>query len=319
VVADKRDLGRIRLVAGGAAKLIFARALDKAEISRTLYSRKGLKGVVEVKVGLLAGCLPFARLGNGSQRLVIFPGLADAAWDVTSRAWDMPEHYRRFAGEFTVYVISRKRGLPSGYTTRDMAADYTKAFECEIGPAVVMGISLGGCIAQHFAAEFPQYVQRIVIACAANRASDEGRRIPERWLVLARQNRWREFYFDIAKVTMREFHHTFYQFLIQLLRKRPEDPTDFLVSLEASIAHDGSEALSRIQAPTLVIGGTDDVFFPPAMLRDTARRIPNATLREINGARHGAYELRKDEFESAVMDFLHDRGTAKSSSALLAA
>jgi pimeloyl-ACP methyl ester carboxylesterase len=261
--------------------------------------------VCELKTGLLAGCLPFARLGYGPQRLVIFPGLADAAWDVLSHASDLPEHYKRYADEFTVYIVSRKRQLPAGYTTRDMAADYAKAFEGEIGPGVVMGISLGGCIAQHLAADFPQYVQRLVIACAGDRVGKEGRKIPERWLALAQQNRWREFYFDIAKVTLQEFHHTFYQFLVPLLRMRPSDPSDFLVSLEASIAHDGAEAVGRIQAPTLVIGGTDDVFFPQALLRETARRIPDATLRLIDHGSHGAYELRKDEFERAVIEFLH--------------
>jgi pimeloyl-ACP methyl ester carboxylesterase len=261
--------------------------------------------VCELKIGLLAGCLPFAQLGDGPRRLVIFPGLADAAWDVTSRASDLPEHYRRFTDEFTVYVISRERRLPAGYTTRDMAADYAKALEGEIGQAVVMGISLGGCIAQHLAADFPQYVQRLVIACAGHRVGAEGRKIPERWLELARQQRWREFYFDIAKVTLQEFHHTFYQFLVPLLRMRPSDPTDFLVSLEASIAHDGAEAVSRIQAPTLVIGGTDDIFFPSALLHETARRIPDAAMRLIDHGSHGAYALRKDEFERAVIEFLH--------------
>ncbi|MGD0016553.1 MAG: alpha/beta hydrolase [Verrucomicrobiia bacterium] len=267
----------------------------------------------EIKFGLLAECIPYARIGNGSQKLVIFPGLVDAAWDVRSRAWDLPKHYRRFASEFTVYVVSRKRQMPVGYTTRDMAADYAKAFKCEIGPAVVMGISLGGFIAQHFAAEFPQYVQRLVIACAADHQSDEGRLVPERWLALARQKRWGEFYFDIAKVTMQEFNHTFYQFLIPLLRMTPADPSDFLISLEASMAHDGSESLGKIRAPTLLIGGTDDVFFPPALLCETARCIPNATLRLIHGCRHGAYELHKDEFENAVMDFMHEHGTAATS------
>jgi pimeloyl-ACP methyl ester carboxylesterase len=275
--------------------------------------------VVDVQSGFLADELPYARLGNAPQRLVIFPGLADAAWDVTSRAWDLPSHYRRFADAFTIYVISRKRGLPRGFTTRDMAAEYARAFECEIGPAIVMGISLGGCIAQHFAAEFPQYVRRLVIGCAACRVAADGRKIPEHWLELARQNRWREFYFDIAKVTLQEFHQTFYQFLIPLLRRTPADPTDFLVSLEASLAHDGSESLSRIRAPTLVIGGTDDVFFPPPALRETARRISNARLRFIDRGRHGAYELRKDEFENAVMEFLREQAAAVPLSSVLVA
>lgn len=257
-----------------------------------------------VESGILAGCLPFARFGNGRRSLVIFPGLADAAWDVTSRKWDLAAQYRRLADEFTITVISRKRGLPRGYTTRDMAADYARAFEGRVGASVVMGISLGGYVAQDFAVDFPQYVQQLVIACSAYRVSDEGRKIPERWLQLAAQRRWREFYFDVAKVTMQEFHQTFYQFVIPLLRTRPTSPADFLVSLEACLSHDGSDLLSRIQAPTLVIGGSDDVFFPPFLLHETARRISHAVFRLLDGGSHGAYELKRDEFEDAVLEFL---------------
>jgi pimeloyl-ACP methyl ester carboxylesterase len=263
-----------------------------------------------VKHGALTGGLPFVRLGNGPRSLVIFPGLADAAWDVTRRARILASHYQRFADKFTVHVISRKRGLPRGYTTRGMAADYARAFECDIGPAAVMGISLGGYIAQTFAAGYPKYVERLVIACAANRVSDKGREIPERWLALARENRWREFYWDIAKVTAEEFHQTFYQYIIPLLRLRPTEARDFLVSLEACLTHDSTELLEKIQAPTLVIGGSTDIFFPPRYLRDMAQHIHNASLRFIEGCGHGADELRKDEFDDAVLEFLRGRDSA---------
>jgi len=259
-----------------------------------------------VKTGIFASGLPFARVGNGAQRLVIFPGLADAAWDATSTSWDLAEHYRRFTDEFTVYIISRKRGLPRGCTTREMAADYAAVFERELGPCPVLGISLGGCIAQHFAADFPQYVTRLVIASAAHQISVSGRKIPEYWLALAEQNRWREFYFDIAKVTLQEFHHTFYQFLLPLMRMKARDPTDFLVALAASLQHDGAEALSRIHTPTLVISGAEDIFFPPALLRETVLGIPNAVIHLITHGRHGAYALQQDEFEDSVLEFLHN-------------
>ncbi len=52
-------------------------------------------------------------LGTEHRSLVIFPGLADAAWDVTSRKWNLLSQYRRLADEFTVTVISRKRGSAS--------------------------------------------------------------------------------------------------------------------------------------------------------------------------------------------------------------
>ena len=259
-----------------------------------------------VMSGALTGSLPYVRLGRGRETLVILPGLGDALWDVTTMAQDLALLYQRFAEQFTVYVISRKRQLPSGYSTRDMAADCAAAFEKDIGPARVLGISLGGYIAQHLGAEFPQHVRRLVIACAAHRVSEAGRAIPQRWLTLAREQRWREFYFDVAKVTLQEYQQTFYQFLILFLRKRPSDPRDFLVSLEACRAHNGTDLLSRISAPTLVIGGTHDMFFPEPLLRETAQRIPDAQLRLLEGTGHGASELRKNQFERAVIDFLRE-------------
>jgi pimeloyl-ACP methyl ester carboxylesterase len=264
---------------------------------------------MEMERGLLGDGLPFVRLGTGRRTMAIFPGLADAAWDVTSRKWDFPTQFSRLADNFTLYIISRRRGLPHGYTTRDMAADYARAFESRIGTAIVLGISLGGYVAQHFAADYPDYVEQLVIASAAYRVSDEGRRTPEIWLTLAKESRWREFYRDIARVTMQEYSQTFSRFLAPLVRKPECNPADFLVSLEACLTHDSTESLPRIQAPTLLIGGTKDMFFPPSLLQETALRIPNATLRFIDGAGHSAYALRRAEFEDAVMEFLQPHVT----------
>jgi pimeloyl-ACP methyl ester carboxylesterase len=264
---------------------------------------------MEMERGLLADDLPFVRLGSGRRTIVIFPGLADAAWDVTSAKWDFPSQFRQLARNFTLYIVSRRRGLPQGYTTRDMAADYARAFESGIGPAIVMGISLGGYVAQHFAADYPDYVEQLVIASAAYRVSNEGRRTPRHWLALAKQKRWREFYHDIARVTMQEYSETFARFLAPLVRTPECNPADFLVSLEACLAHNSAESLPRIQAPTLLIGGTKDVFFPPSLLKETAHCILNAALRFIDGAGHSAYALRRAEFEDAVMEFLQPHVT----------
>jgi pimeloyl-ACP methyl ester carboxylesterase len=265
---------------------------------------------MEMERGLLGDGLPFVRLGNGRRTMAIFPGLADAAWDVTSRKWDFASQFSRLADTFTLYIVSRRRGLFHGYTTRDMAADYARAFESRIGSAIVMGISLGGYVAQHFAADYPDYVEQLVIASAAYRVSEEGRRTPEKWLALAKENRWREFYRDIARVTMQEYRQTFSRFLAPLVRTPECNPTDFLVSLEACLAHNSAESLPRIQAPTLLIGGTKDMFFPPSLLQETAQCIPNATLQYIDGAGHSAYALRRAEFEDAVMEFLEPHVTS---------
>lgn len=255
--------------------------------------------------GRLPGDLPFVRLGDAPEKLIIFPGLADGLWDVTSTNQNLAHHHAPLAKHFSVYVISRRRRLPPGHTTRDMAADYAQALSATVGPAHVLGISLGGMIAQYFAADFPHLVNKLVIASAAHHTSEAGAVIPRRWLALAQAGRWREFYADLAKVTIQEYHHTFYQFLLPLLRhKQPGDPTDFLIALEASLAHDSGPVLAGIRAPTLVIAGSEDRFFPQPLLRELSTQLPNARLQLIEHVGHGAYAERHEAFDRAVLEFL---------------
>ena len=88
------------------------------------------------------------RLGQGPP-LVLAPGLS-------------PEHanptgvLRRlyissaapFAGHFTVYLVNRKIGLAPNSTMADIAADYARAIENDIGePLMLHGSSTGGAVA----------------------------------------------------------------------------------------------------------------------------------------------------------------------------
>ena len=71
-------------------------------------------------------------------------------------AWTYRLGFGRFARDYTVYVIKRKRGMPPGHTTQDMAADYARAIEGALDPSHVMGFSIGGAIAQYVALDCPE-------------------------------------------------------------------------------------------------------------------------------------------------------------------
>ncbi len=94
-----------------------------------------------VESGLLAGALPYVRFGEGEERLVIFPGIGDALQAVTASLRSQAWFFRRFGRTFTVYLIGRKRNLPTGYSTRDMAVDHAKALAADF-PAYVRGLVL---------------------------------------------------------------------------------------------------------------------------------------------------------------------------------
>ena len=113
--------------------------------------------------GYFRNGMPYNRRGHGPRPLIVFQGLMlenkpQAAW-VFGLATAM---YKFLDDDYTVYSVLRKPGMPQGYTMQDMAADYAVMIREEFGgPVDVLGISTGGSIVQHFAADHPDLVVTI--------------------------------------------------------------------------------------------------------------------------------------------------------------
>jgi len=282
--------------------------------TKTTPARMGGKSMAAKKrpteVGTFPGELSYARFGAGPQNLVILPGLT-LQNDPPNRfaAWIYRVGFGRFARERTVYVIHRRRGMPPGYTTRDMAEDYARVIEHELGPSHVLGFSTGGSIAQRLALGKPDAVLSLSLVVSASRLSEEGRRICEPWHGLAREGRWQELRADMASATVtggrtKRLARGFMRVFGKIALGQPSDPSDFLTTLEADLDHDTTGLLGNISAPTLVAGGGEDPFFPEVLLRETAERIPGAVLRVYGGVGHGVPKERKRRYEDDVLAFL---------------
>jgi pimeloyl-ACP methyl ester carboxylesterase len=190
-----------------------------------------------------------------------------------------------------------------------MAADYARIIEGELGPSHVVGFSTGGEIAQYVALDHPGAVRSLALIVSASRLSDEGRRVCERWQTLTRENRWRELRSDMAASTVtgetnKRLAKAFMKVFGRFVLGAPEDPSDFLTTLEADLGHDTTDRLPEISAPTLVVGGSEDPFYSESLLRETAAGIPDATLRVYQGVGHGVPKERKRQYESDVLAFL---------------
>ena len=262
------------------------------------------------QTGTFLGEFSYVRLGSGPQNLVILPGTTlDSKPPTRFTAWTYRLGFGRFSEGRTVYVIHRRRGMPPGYTTQDMAADYARIIEGELGPSHVVGFSTGGEIAQYVALDHPGAVRSLALIVSASRLSDEGRRVCERWQTLTRENRWRELRSDMAASTVtgetnKRLAKAFMKVFGRFVLGAPDDPSDFLTTLEADLGHDTTDRLPEISAPTLVVGGSEDPFYSESLLRETAAGIPDATLRVYEGVGHGVPKERKRQYESDVLAFL---------------
>jgi hypothetical protein len=106
-------------------------------------------------------------------------------------------------------------------------------------------------------------------------------------------------------VSTRRFGQGVVRVLGKRLMKEPDDASDYIATIEADLGHDASEALARIAAPTLVIAGSRDFFYPDAIVGATAEGIPRARPRRYEGVGHGVSKTHKRSFEDDVLGFLH--------------
>jgi len=247
----------------------------------------------------LSTTLPRNRLGRGPGRLVVFQGMQFENRPLSGLPLRFLRGlYRPLEADYTIDVVTRRPGLPAGYSLRDMSNDYaTMIREALGGPVDLIGLSTGGLIAQHFAADHPDRVRRLVLHSSAHSLSDEAKQLQVRVGDLARERRWRAAYAALfAFMTARGAGVGRMARVVGWLASplggpllgRPADPSDMLVTYAASNEHDFRGRLAEINAPTLVAAGDRDPFYTPEVFRETAEGIPNAKLVLYEGAGHPA-------------------------------
>ena len=259
--------------------------------------------------GYFRSGLPYVRIGNRPHILVIFDGLSFENKPPSGLMLRMiASGYKRIAQDYTVYSVGRKPGLPPGYSTRDMSEDYATIIRNELGgPLDIMGISTGGPIAQHFAADHPDLVRRLVLAMTGYSLSEKGRKLQMHVGDLARQGKWRAAYSAIMDGVYpqggikKRFFKLFMCFFATF--SAPTDPSDLLVTIEAEDNHNFKDRLAEIKVPTLVIGGEEDYFYP---IRETAAGIPNAELILYEGFGHNALFDNSRQFQEDILAFLKE-------------
>ncbi|ADJ14940.1 alpha/beta fold hydrolase [Halalkalicoccus jeotgali] len=255
---------------------------------------------------------PYVAVGDGPRTLLVIPGLNDPLCRVTDRWWFsllVATYCERYTGRHTVAMVSRPAGLPDNASTRDLAAGYSNVLE-EVGPADVLGLSMGGFLVEHLAADCPDLLEHAILGLAAARLSEHGRTVVERWHAHADRGEFRPIYEEAAGAVAVGLRGPVVRGAARLYGRLgsppPVDRRDFLVSADACLAHDATDRLVDIEVPTLVIGGTEDPFFTREHYRETVRRIPGAAFVEIEEAGHEAVLDRRGEFDGGIREFLYE-------------
>lgn len=250
--------------------------------------------------------MEYISFGTGKRILVMLPGLGDGLRTMRGMALPFSLAYRAYAREYTVYAFSRKNRLAEGCSIRDMARDQEEAMaRLGISGAAVMGVSQGGMIAQHLAADCPALVGRLVLVSTMVKGNQTLTSAVGHWMELARAGDYRGILTDTAEQSYSDKYLKRYRPLYSLLGRLggPKDFSRFLIQARACLGHDGEPALGRISCPTLVVGGDEDRITGPEASPELAQRIGGSKLLLYRGLGHGLYEEAKD-FHAQVLDFL---------------
>lgn len=257
-------------------------------------------------VKLQKGEMDYVRFGNGRRTLIMLPGLGESLRSVKGAAVPTAVLYRTFAGDFTVYMFSRKRPLPTGYNTRDMARDQADALEkLGIEKADVFGVSMGGMIAQWLAIDYPQMVERLVLAVTCPEANPILVESVGEWVDLARAGDPSGF----MRSNLRRMYSDDYcrknMWLAPLVGRltKPKSYDRFYIQADACLAHNAAGDLHRIRAKTLVIGGGQDKALGGEASRQIAAAIDEAELKIYQQWGHAVYEEEKT-FNRTILEFL---------------
>jgi pimeloyl-ACP methyl ester carboxylesterase len=198
----------------------------------------------------------------------------------------------------------------ASYTIRQFADDTAALLDqLDLGPAHVLGTSMGGMIAQELTINYPERVRSATFVCTFAAAEPYIVHLFESWKTVARHVSLSELYAVIGPWV---FTHRFYeqpenvQMFMQMLQENPfpQSADCFCRQCDAIVTHDALDRLKSITAPTHVIVGGEDILTPPRQSRALADQIPEAELTVVPEAGHGLSWEKPLEFNQAVLEFL---------------
>jgi pimeloyl-ACP methyl ester carboxylesterase len=239
----------------------------------------------------------------GAPAILLISGAA------ASMDWWDPDFCERLADGGRLVIrydhrdTGRSVGYPAGapaYTGPDLVEDAVGLIDALAGGrAHVAGVSMGGGIAQVIAVERPDRVATLTLMSTSPGPDEDLPPMAEALAAAfadpAPEPDWsdRSAVIDYLVEGERRYDGPL-MFDEAYVRRVAGQVVDRTVDIRSSMTNhwllDGGEPirprLGRVQAPTLVIHGTEDPFFPPGHAVALAREIPGARLLLLDGVGH---------------------------------
>jgi len=246
--------------------------------------------------------------GTGEQTVLMINGVGD---DLEGWAFQRDE----FAAGGLRVVTFDNRGCgrssqpPGPYTSIEMARD-AKGLADALGlaPFHLVGVSMGGVIAQEYAAAWPDDLLSVVLASTYAKPDRFTYAAFEVWALIAQTAG--------MPVMMRQqapwvFGTGFYagqpgrlaEFLAEM-EHTTQSADGFAAQIGALLTHDCAARLAAITTPALVLASQDDIIIKPPLSRALYEGLPVAQWALLPGG-HAAFLEDPPAWNAAVIDFIN--------------
>ena len=255
------------------------------------------------------------RVDGQGEPLLLIMGLAGSM-----QSWIFQKHV--FRKHFRVIAFDN-RGVgrsdkPIGPYSMRMMADDTVGLMDHLGieKTHILGVSMGGMIAQEIAINYPDRVKKLVLGCTFAREDETGGHTSHYFKGLGVESDCTDD--ELRKVSTKmvlttdfslAFNNRLYRMIVSRLTWVYAIllPTNGVhAQFVAIVDHDTLDRLHRIEAPTLIITGTQDRIIKHSSTEVIANRITNAKLVKLDGGPHAFFVTMKSRFNREVLDFLKD-------------
>jgi pimeloyl-ACP methyl ester carboxylesterase len=197
------------------------------------------------------------------------------------------------------------------FTIADLADDTAALLDAlSIPRADVLGVFMGGMIAQELALRHPARVERLVLVGTFARPDAKRRLLLEKWRELARIGAPIEItvkarlLWTLSDETLEQTDLIDSMVTFFTRDGAPFSNDVFIRQCDACLAHDARDRLRRLTQRTLVICGRHDQLTPPKFHRELADEIPEATLVTLSHGAHLVMAESAERFNHLVTQFL---------------
>jgi pimeloyl-ACP methyl ester carboxylesterase len=194
----------------------------------------------------------------------------------------------------------------TGYAPQDFAADLAAFMDTLLlGPAVIVGHSMGSCIAQRFALDYPDRTLGLVLmgSCTTVRGNPTTLEFWDTVVSRLADPIDPGCVLEFQRSTLAQVvPQTLLDTVVQESLKVPARV--WRAAFAALLETDFSRELAAITAPTLIVWGDQDSFFPRREQKALAAAIADAQLLTYAGAGHGLHWEEPARFAADLTAFI---------------